>query len=167
MNAAYFTRNRIRFYEKMEPDSLLILFSGVEIRRTNDEFYPFHAERNFVYLTGLTCKEAVFLAQKDSSGAVNERLYILPPDFMVERWTGRRVKPYEAEAVSGIRDIRYTDAFQQELIALLSGDAVEKIYEDFEALFPQCREVTERYRSIRGGMLRIWQCVLRLFAPLL
>ena len=130
MNAAYFTRNRTRFYAKMEPESLLVLFSGVEIRRTNDEFYPFHAERNFVYLTGLTCKEAVFFAQKDASGAVNERLYILPPDFMAERWTGRRVKPYEAETVSGIRDIRYTDAFQQELITLLSGDAVEKIYLD-------------------------------------
>lgn len=130
MNAAYFTRNRTRFYEKMEADSLLILFSGVEIRRTNDEFYPFFAERNFVYLTGLTCKEAVFLAQKDSSGAVKERLYILPPDFMAERWTGRRVKPYEAEAISGIRDIRYVDAFCQDLAALLSEDSVGNVYLD-------------------------------------
>ena len=38
MNAAYFIRNRARFYEKMEPGSLLVLFSGEEIRRTNDEF---------------------------------------------------------------------------------------------------------------------------------
>ena len=38
---------------------------------------------------------------------------------------------------------------------------------DFEALFPQCREVTEKYRSGRSAMLRIGQCILRLFAPLM
>ena len=137
MNAAYFTRNRTRFYAQMDPDSVVILFSGVEIRRTNDEFYPFFAERNFVYLTGLTCKEAVFLAQKDSSGAVDERLYILPPDPMAERWTGRRVKPYEAENVSGIRDICYTDAFGQDLAALWSEDMVGKVYLDIYRQLPK------------------------------
>ena len=34
-------------------------------------------------------------------------------------------------------------------------------------LFPVCREVTEQYRSGRSTVLRIAQCVLRLFAPLL
>lgn len=45
--------------------------------------------------------------------------------------------------------------------------AVTAVAEDFEALFPQCREVTEEYTSGRGRMLRIWQCILRLFAPLM
>ena len=48
---------------------------------------------------------------------------------------------------------------------LLSGcDAVEQITGDFRACFTQCREVTESYRSTP---LRIWQCILRLFAPLM
>ncbi len=96
MNATYYTNNRRRFYEKMKPASLAVLFSGQEIRKSADDFYPFFAERNFVYLTGLSCKEAVFLAVKDGQGAVSERLYLLPPDAMAERWTGRRVKPAEA-----------------------------------------------------------------------
>jgi cardiolipin synthase len=50
---------------------------------------------------------------------------------------------------------------------LYGGDAVSKIQEDFEAMFPQCREVTEQYRSGRSAALRMWQCVLRLFAPLM
>ena len=41
------------------------------------------------------------------------------------------------------------------------------IAEDFENLFPQCAEVTESYASGRGGMLRTWQYILRLFAPLM
>ena len=129
MNAPYYRSNRQRFYEHMESGSVLVLFSGREIRKTSDEFYPFFAERNFVYLTGLSCKEAVLVAAKDGSH-VSERLYILPPDMMAERWTGRRVKPAEAEAVSGVEDIRFADAFDREIRSLLTSGTVEKVYLD-------------------------------------
>ncbi len=46
-------------------------------------------------------------------------------------------------------------------------DAVGQVAADFENLFPQCKEVTEQYRAGRSTMLRLWQCILRLFAPLL
>ena len=52
-------------------------------------------------------------------------------------------------------------------VLLYGCDAVEKIGEDFENLFPQCREVTENYAAGRGSMLRTWQYILRLFAPLM
>ena len=52
-------------------------------------------------------------------------------------------------------------------VLLYGCDAVREIADDFENLFPQCREVTERYASGRGGMLRTWQYILRLFAPLM
>ena len=148
MNASYYSRNRSRFYAHMQPDSLLVLFSGVEIRRTNDEFYPFFAERNFVYLTGLSCKNAVFLAWKDGTATVQERLYILPPDFLAERWTGRRVKPYEAEAVSGIRDVRFTDAFDGDIAALLSGGNTGVVYLDvFRQLPTDISRPSHRFAS--------------------
>lgn len=51
-------------------------------------------------------------------------------------------------------------------VLLYDCDAVKEIGEDFEKLFPQCREVTEKYASGRGAALRMWQCLLRLFAPL-
>lgn len=45
-------------------------------------------------------------------------------------------------------------------------DAVADMTADLEETISQCREVTEKYRS-RSGALRLWQCVLRLFAPLM
>ena len=51
-------------------------------------------------------------------------------------------------------------------VLLYGCDAVEKIAGDFEEMFPRCQEVTEQYRSGRGAMLRLWQMILRLFAPL-
>ena len=52
-------------------------------------------------------------------------------------------------------------------VLLYGCEAVEAIAEDFENLFPQCREVTENYANGRGSMLRIWQYILRLVAPLM
>ena len=52
-------------------------------------------------------------------------------------------------------------------VLLYGGDAVKKIAADFEEIFPQCREVTDNYRTGRSTWLRIWQSILRLFAPLM
>jgi len=52
-------------------------------------------------------------------------------------------------------------------VLLYGCEAVDKIAEDFENMFPQCREVTESDSTRRGGILRTWQYILRLFAPLM
>ena len=52
-------------------------------------------------------------------------------------------------------------------VLLYDCEAVEKIAEDFEALFQECREVTESSGKGRGPLLRTWQYILRLFAPLM
>ena len=52
-------------------------------------------------------------------------------------------------------------------VLLYGCDAVQDIQADFENLFPQCEEVTEKYCTGRGAMLGFWQYILRLFAPLL
>ena len=52
-------------------------------------------------------------------------------------------------------------------VLLYGGDAVTAMAQDFDRTFPLCREVTEQYRTGRGAILKIWQCFLRLFAPLM
>ena len=111
MNSAFYSGNRQRMYAHMSAGDALAVFSGEELWKTGDECYPFFADRNFVYLTGLTCKSAVLLAHKDGEGTVRETLYVLPPDELAERWTGARVKPQEAEQLSGVRDVRFIASF--------------------------------------------------------
>jgi len=52
-------------------------------------------------------------------------------------------------------------------VLLYGSDAVQAMAADFEDLFPQCREVTESYSHRYRSMLRTWQYILRLFAPLM
>ena len=121
MDKSFHTGNRERLYAAMKPASLLVMFSGEDIRKTNDEYWPFFTDRSFYYLTGLDSHDFALLAAKDASGTVSERIYILPPDLMAERWTGRRIKPAEAEALSGVRDVRFVDQFEADLHALCAG----------------------------------------------
>ena len=126
----FYAGNRQKLYNSLEPGSILILFSGVEIRKTNDEYYPFFAERNFVYLTGIDQKESILLVTKETSGTVRERLYVLPSDMMAERWTGRRLTVAEAEDISAVSDIRRTDAFSSDIHTLATCGGYGNLYLD-------------------------------------
>lgn len=48
-----------------------------------------------------------------------------------------------------------------------NGSAVGAVRKDFETTLSACCEVTQKYQSGRSAALRLWQCILRLFAPLL
>jgi cardiolipin synthase len=50
---------------------------------------------------------------------------------------------------------------------LYQCSAIEDIKRDFDRTFPVCSEVTEKYQTGRAAAIRIGQCILRLFAPLL
>lgn len=136
MEVGYYAGNRERLYKKLCPGELLAIFSGEDVWKTGDECYPFFTERNFVYLTGLRCKSAVLLAIKDADSSIQERLYILPPDAHAERWTGTRVKPHEAEAISGVKDIRFTTAFDIDFKALAYSGNYGRIYLDLYRFTP-------------------------------
>ena len=66
MDQAFHRGNRERLHAALPPDSLTVLFSGEPIRKTNDEDYPFFADRNFLYLTGLDSQGAALLLIKES-----------------------------------------------------------------------------------------------------
>ena len=119
MNKEFFSGNRSRFLNAMEPRTLAAFFSDREIRKSADANYLFYANRNFVYLTGIEQKESVLLMGKTEEGEVWERLYLLPKDLLAERWTGRRLTGEEAFAISGVRDVRSAVSFREELEGLL------------------------------------------------
>ena len=140
MNQEFFKGNRERLYAQMKENSLLALFSGVEVRKTNDEFYPFYANRNFFYLTGLDGKEMALLARKDGQGRVAEKLFILPPDPMAGRWTGERVKPDRAAELSGVDEVGFAAGFAEELHKLAAAGNYEHLYLDLYRADPADRD---------------------------
>ena len=140
MNKEFYQGNREKLYAQMKENALLVLFSGTEVRKTNDEFYPFYTNRNFLYLTGLDQKELALIARKDGAGRVTEKVYILPPDWLVERWSGERIKAAEAAERSGIADVGYTDSFEAELHRLATSGNYRYLYLDLFRVSPTDRD---------------------------
>lgn len=50
---------------------------------------------------------------------------------------------------------------------LYDCDAVRRVKKDFDDTLPLCEEVTGKYQSGRSAVLRVGQCILRLFSPLM
>lgn len=130
MDRFFHMNNRTRLYENMEKGTVLVLFAGEEIRKTQDTYYPFFANRNFLYLTGISQKCSVLQAVKGTDGAVTETLYILPKDPMAERWTGRWLCADEAIELSGVCNIMTVDEFEMNLHNLLLTGECTRLYLD-------------------------------------
>lgn len=147
MNKEFYRENRATLYGSVEKNSLVIVFAGRAPKRSNDENYEFYANRNFLYLTNIEQENTVLMTAVLEEG-VDEFLYILPPDVMAERWTGRRLKPDEIEELSGISRTKYLDTFMNSLWLYLRTKGIERIYLDFDKLEDQEAD-TESYRLAR------------------
>lgn len=71
---------------------------------------------------------------------MHESLYILPPDPMAERWTGRRLTPAQAEELSGVSDIRFCDAFAMDFHRLAALGGIGSVYLDLYKANPMDRD---------------------------
>ena len=140
MKREFYRGNRERLYGKMKENSILLLFAGAEVRKTADEFYPFYTDRNFLYLTGLDSRELVFLAKKDGEGRVQEKVFLLPPDLLAERWTGARIRPERAAELSGIAQTGYVEAFGKEFHRLAATGNYRHLYLDLYREEPSDRD---------------------------
>lgn len=151
MDSSYFKGNRQRLYEMLENNSLLVLFSGREVRKTNDEFYPFYTQRSFLYLTGLDGPELILLAAKDASGTVSEKVFLQPADPMIERWNGRRIKADEAVAIGGLDAVDYAANFPGTLHRMATSGRYEHIYLDLFRQDPADRDTPSHLLLQRLG----------------
>lgn len=150
MNKEFHAGNRASLAKRLKENSLLVIFSGDVKRKTGDENYPFFTHRDFYYLTGLDSKEFVLLMQKIGN-EVKETVYILPPDKMAERWTGRRINPQETSDLSGIEDVRFRANFETDLHRIIMSGDYENIYLDYDKMSEdEIDDITYRFSKTIG-----------------
>lgn len=111
---------RVRVMERMDPGSVLILFSGAPKNFSNDVFYPFRQENNLFYLTGIN-QPGITLVLIPGNERQREILFLPERDLSREVWTGRMLGREEAGALSGIDTIRDADTFEPFIHAVLEG----------------------------------------------
>ena len=172
MNQSFHMENRATLYDTLEPGTLLLSFAGSAPRQSADAYYPFFANRNFVYLTGLgggEPHEFILMAQKDAGG-VSETIFSLPPDSHAERWTGRRLKPDEIREKSGVKQIASVDTFPSAFHRAVSSGKIHTLALDLyknlpgdedDAAYRFAGHVSEAYPFLRVTNYHRQLCVQR------
>ncbi|MES2982282.1 MAG: aminopeptidase P N-terminal domain-containing protein [Verrucomicrobiota bacterium] len=130
MNGSHQLRRK-QFYKDLNAGEALILFAGSAPRKTADASYPFFANRNFYYLTGILQVNSIFVAVHHG-GKIEETLFIHPKSEMAERWNGYRISHEEASEYSGIGNIMDLDKFDEVLNEILESGAISALWYDFD-----------------------------------
>ncbi|WMJ88174.1 aminopeptidase P N-terminal domain-containing protein [Anaerocolumna sp. MB42-C2] len=133
MKKEFHKENRETLYNSLESGSIAVMFSGRAPRKTSDEYYPFFANRSFVYMTGIEQENSILMAFKDGT-TTEDTVFLLPPDLLKERWTGRRLTDTEASDISGIESVKYIENFKVSLDQLIGSGLAETLYLDFDRL---------------------------------
>ena len=103
-----YAKRREIIAKDMYNNSLMLIFSGNAVLRSEDQEYPFCVDRNFYYLTGLE-KENIVLAISKVNEVTSETLFVLPFDETLAKWVGGRYTVEEASEISDVGDVRYIE----------------------------------------------------------
>jgi len=159
LSQSFYQENRKKMAEQLEHNSLTLLFSGREIAMTADANYPFFANNNFYYLTGIREPEVVLAMTKDHHGELSWQLFIEAADPLKEKWVGKKISRTEAKVVSGIDEIYYVKDLPQQIAR--SG-SLQLLY--FDIKVPQ----HQNFRTEDEGLQKILkQCKVKDLHPIL
>lgn len=133
LDAHVFQRRRQQLGQNLDDNSLTILFSGRAPHQSADAYYHFHINRNFYYLTGIQRENAALVLVK-TDGKITSTVFIEAVDPVEEKWTGIRLRPDEALAISGADEAKTIDGLNAWLGRALLDDEIHIIYLDLEQL---------------------------------
>lgn len=127
MDSVLFEFNRKKIFEQMENNSILVTFS----KRLGIEFHQdkYDINRNYFYLCGVIEYDNIVLLMK-ANNKCHPVMFINPYDEFKAKWVGAPKSKDEVSSISGIKDIRYLDDFDNYLINNLSQ--CNKLYLDIE-----------------------------------
>ena len=98
--------HRERLAQLLDDNCMLLLYSGIALHVSQDEYYPFRVNRNFFYLTGLSAENMLlFMTKRDGrmprtdNEVLNQTIY--------QAWQRQIKSPREAKAFLGDFIINY------------------------------------------------------------
>ena len=150
MKKEFYKNNRNKLINKIEDNSIVILFAGNAPKKTADEKYLFTPNRNFYYLTGIDEEDHILVLLK-INGVTRDILFIKEVDEVREKWEGKTIRKEEVYDVCGIENVQYLNSFNGFIEKeLLNNDSLN-IYLDLEKgnySYKFLSEIKDKYFNI-------------------
>ena len=112
---------REKLFASIPENSVVLLFSGVSKIVSEDEYYPFVANRNFFYLTGIEQENSTLMLIK-TPGEHKSYLCLDEYNELKERWTGKRLTFEKASQISDLDNIYSNNTFEEMLSMALAKE---------------------------------------------
>ncbi|MCB5260873.1 MAG: Xaa-Pro aminopeptidase [Candidatus Cloacimonetes bacterium] len=152
---------REKLLSSLNDQDAVILFAALEAK-----LEKFKQENNFLYLTGLSIPNAIYLGYKSSKGNM-EYLFIQRSDPEREVWEGKKLSIEEAKEQSGISRVLYLDEFDNMLTAY--APAINRIFTNIghQALDAPLSYAMFRLQPVRERYPQIAiLCITQIITPL-
>lgn len=131
MNKEIHIKNRKKFIDTIDNNSVAVLFAGKPCKKTGDEFYQFDVDKNFYYLTGIKEQDHILIISK-INGLINEKLFLMDLDLDKEMWNGKTLRVNQGQEISGIEDVAYMKSFNAYFNTLIKGSEDINLYLDLD-----------------------------------
>ncbi|MBU3146721.1 aminopeptidase P family protein [Clostridium sp. CF012] len=131
MKKLLFTKNRKNLWDKLEENSITLIFAGEAPYKSGDEKYAFTPNRNFYYLTGINTEKMILMLVK-RNGKVDETLFIEKNDPVMARWVGEKMPEAEAKEISGIECILFLEQFEEAFGSIMDRVKIDYLCLDLE-----------------------------------
>ena len=131
MEKMVYSEHRSALMNKIDNNSIVILFAGNAPKKTGDEVYQFTPNRNFYYLTGISEENHIVVLSKFNN-EISEKLFLKEIDLAKEMWNGKTLRDFEAKEISGIEDTVYMNEFYGYLNRLIKGAEEINLYLDLD-----------------------------------
>lgn len=110
-NPELFSKNRERFINEMQKNSIAIFVSNDEVPINGDALYPFKQNSDLFWLSGIIQEDSMVILFPDNPDPkYREVLVLVRPNELKEKWDGKRLRTNEAQAISGIKTIVWLDS---------------------------------------------------------
>lgn len=115
-----FSKNRDRLFHALKPNSLAVLHANDELIRSGDQYFTYRQDSDLFFLSGINQEKTILLISPDNPDiSMREVLFIRRADQKLETWEGHKLTVQEAQAISGIKTIRFTDEYEIVLAAMM------------------------------------------------
>ncbi|MBK5271220.1 MAG: aminopeptidase P N-terminal domain-containing protein, partial [Bacteroidia bacterium] len=144
LNPEIFIKNRERFINAMQKNSIAVFVSNDEVPVNGDAIYPFKQNSDLFWLSGIIQEDSMVILFPDNPDPkYREVLVLVRPNELKEKWDGKRLRVNEAQAISGIKTILWLDSLDgllQPLIHLADTIYLDTNENDRKASLLRTRE---------------------------
>lgn len=116
-----FEQNRKNYTKALKPNSIAVFVSNELPTRSADATYKWRQNPDLFYLTGVDQEETFLILYPDAKDKKHrELLFVRRTNEYIAVWEGKKHSLSEASAISGIKNVMWSDSFENMLQMLMN-----------------------------------------------